>query len=149
MIPVNEILIALKLLNAVNNHIQLDGTSGLVYARRGLSDFWALMFGNKTKGLIRLDSKEEAAFKAMNFCKKKDKETLLRVYACVYLLYANYKIDRAAQVGGTLLGVFGKEVFPHIHDRELEFAFGMKPWELNTVVEEFKENPEINRWISS
>jgi hypothetical protein len=71
---------------------------------------------------VNLHSPEEAVEIAISTCIRKDRENQVRVAAFVTALYLQYEIERAAQVGGSLLKRFGKSWFPHIQDRELRFA---------------------------
>lgn len=73
-------------------------------------------------GNVNLHPSEKATEIALNTCIRKDKESQTRVAAFVTGLYLQHKIERAAQVGGSLLQRFGKSWFPHILDREKRFA---------------------------
>jgi hypothetical protein len=75
----------------------------------------------KTKN-VNLHSLEKAVEIATETCIRKDSESQVRVLAYVTALYMQYDIERAAQVGGSLLKHFGKSFFPHIKDREYRFA---------------------------
>jgi hypothetical protein len=92
-------------------------------------------------------SVQDAQRLALTKCQDKSKRTLLRVYACVDALYRNHEITRPAEVGGTLLAVFGKEVFPDIPERELRYAKGLLPWEVDKVAEQLAQLPEIASWL--
>lgn len=76
-------------------------------------------------GNVNLHSPEDSVEIAINTCIRNDKESQARVAAFVTALYLQYEIERAAQVGGSLLKRFGKSWFPHIKDRELHFALNV------------------------
>ena len=73
-------------------------------------------------GHVNLHTLEEAVEIAANTCIRKDKESQAKVAAFVTGLYMQHDIERAAQVGGSLLKRFGKSYFPRIKDREYRFA---------------------------
>ena len=73
-------------------------------------------------GNVNLHSAEEAIEIATNTCIRKDTDSQAKVVSFVTGLYLQHDIERAAQVGGSLLKRFGKSWFPHIKDRELRFA---------------------------
>ena len=50
-----------------------------------------------------------------------------------------HEIERAAQVGGSLLKRFGKSFFPHIKDRELRFAL-----DVDSELENYLYNQILN-----
>lgn len=54
-------------------------------------------------------------------------------------LSAQYEIERAAQIGGSLLNRFGKSWFPHIKDREIRFAL-----KVDTELENYLYNKILN-----
>lgn len=80
-------------------------------------DFVQLKTGN-----VNRHSLEEAIQIATSSCLRKDRESKARVAAFVSGLYLQHQVERAAQVGGSLLERFGKSWFPHINNRELRFA---------------------------
>ena len=82
-----------------------------------LFDFIQVKTGN-----VNLHSPEKAIKIAISTCLRKDKDSQTKVAAFITGLYLQHKIERAAQVGGSLLKHFGKSWFPHIADRELRFA---------------------------
>ncbi|MCG9887134.1 MAG: hypothetical protein MH825_16505 [Cyanobacteria bacterium] len=73
-------------------------------------------------GQVNLHSQEKAITISLKTCLRKDQESQEKVAAFVTGLYLQHRIERAAQVGGSLLKRFGKSWFPHIQDRELKFA---------------------------
>lgn len=73
-------------------------------------------------GNVNLNSPEKAIEIAVDTCIRKDTDSLARVVSFVTALYLQHDIERAAQVGGSLLKRFGKSWFPHIKNRELRFA---------------------------
>ncbi len=78
-------------------------------------------------GNVNLHSPEKAVKIAVSTCIRKDKDSQAKVAAFVTGLYLQHKVERAAQVGGSLLRHFGKSWFPHIQDRELRFALDVDP----------------------
>jgi hypothetical protein len=89
----------------------------LYQAGVGILDFIQVATGN-----VNIHSPENAVEIAINTCLRKDRVSQIKVAAFVTALYLQYDIERAAQVGGSLLKRFGKSWFPHIKDRELRFA---------------------------
>lgn len=88
----------------------------------GIFDFIQVKTGN-----VNLHSLEAAVKLATNTCLRKDSDSQAKVSAFVTSLYLQHEIERAAQVGGSLLKRFGKSWFPHIKDRELRFALEVDP----------------------
>jgi hypothetical protein len=89
----------------------------LYKAGDGVINFIQVATGN-----INLHSPEASVEIAINTCLRKDRVSQIKVAAFVTALYLQYDIERAAQIGGSLLKRFGKSWFPHIKDRELGFA---------------------------
>lgn len=79
-------------------------------------------FSQLKTGNVNLHSVEEAISIALKTCIRKDQESQREIIVFIKGLYLQYNIERAAQVGGSLLKRFGKSWFPHIQDRELRFA---------------------------
>ncbi len=79
-------------------------------------------FAQLKTGNVNLHSVEEAISIALKTCIRKDQKSQRKIIVFITGLYLQYKIERAAQVGGSLLKRFGKSWFPHIQDRELRFA---------------------------
>ncbi|MBD2683086.1 MULTISPECIES: hypothetical protein [Nostoc] len=122
-----------------------------------VSLFWSLANDEKTKkqvynlglkffdsiqvatGNVNLHSPEEAVKIAISTCIRKDRENQARVAAFVTALYLQYEIERAAQIGGSLLNRFGKSWFPHIKDREIRFAL-----KVDTELENYLYNQILN-----
>lgn len=84
---------------------------------KNLFDFFQV-----TTGQINLQSCEEAIETAITSCIRTEEEELVRVTAFITALYAQHKIHRGAQVGGSLRKRFGSSWFPHIKERELRYA---------------------------
>ncbi len=98
-------------------------------------DFVQLKTGN-----VNRHSLEEAIQIATSSCLKKDRESQARVAAFVSGLYLEHQVERAAQVGGSLLERFGKSWFPHINNRELRFAL-----KVDSELEKYLYNQIINQ----
>ncbi|MEX9880990.1 hypothetical protein AB7X05_05320 [Providencia rettgeri] len=75
-------------------------------------------------GKVSKRSESEEIFLAINSSNKQDKETLCEIVAVITTLFTTCKIERGAQVGGTLLAEFGDKVYPHIAERELGSMLG-------------------------
>ncbi|MEH2415125.1 hypothetical protein [Nostoc sp.] len=124
--------------------------------------FWSLANDEKTKkqvyslglkffdsiqaatGNINLHSPEEAVKIAISTCIRKDRENQSRVAAFVTALYLQYEIERAAQIGGSLLKRFGKSWFPNIKDKETRFAL-----KVDAELENFLYNQILNESLTT
>lgn len=99
-------------------------------------------------GKVSKRSESEEIFLAINSSNKQDKETLCEIVAVITTLFTTCKIERGAQIGGTLLAEFGDKVYPHIAERELRYKLpvnaGIKRKAYNMAMNEFdnimKEN---------
>lgn len=78
-------------------------------------------------GNVNLHSPKTAVKLATSTCLRRDSDSQAKVSAFVAGLYLQHEIERAAQVGGSLLKRFGKSWFPHIKNRELRFALEVDP----------------------
>lgn len=78
-----------------------------------------------------------------------DKEQALDAMACVAMLYDKHKITRPAEVGGTLITIFGKSVFPDISQKEgALFGKEIPIWEIQKYRTELVRNsPQIAQWL--
>ncbi|BAZ80901.1 hypothetical protein PN497_00890 [Sphaerospermopsis kisseleviana CS-549] len=111
--PVEKIAVALfwKLVKDENLRKQI------YQAGLGCFDFIQVATNN-----VNLRSPEEDIKIALRTCIRNDTDSKARITAFVTGLHLQHKIQRGAQVGGSLLRRFGKSYFPHINDRELRFA---------------------------
>lgn len=73
-------------------------------------------------GKVSKRSQKEAIELAIKTSVVKDKDTICRIIALITTLYATNTIERGAELGGTLLKEFGRDIFPHINNNELRFA---------------------------
>jgi hypothetical protein len=79
-------------------------------------------FAQVKAGRVNLHSSDKATEIALSTCIRRDDDSQTKVAAFVSALYLQHEINRAAQVGGSLLKRFGKSWFPRVKDKELRFA---------------------------
>ncbi len=91
-------------------------------------------------GKINKESLDEAIEIALEKCTKKDNENQIRITAFLTSLYKLHKIERGAQVGGSLLKRFGESWFPAIKKRELSYSFDVDRDIENLFYEKLKED---------
>lgn len=137
--------LGLKLFERIITNLANDEVLRSKFEENGKSimDFLQVNFGNVSKR-----SEEEEIFLAINSSDKQDKETLCEIVAVITTLFITCKIERGAQVGGTLLAEFGDKVYPHIAERELRYKLavnaGIKRKAYNMAMNDFdnimKEN---------
>ncbi|WP_272575186.1 hypothetical protein [Providencia sp. PROV273] len=137
--------LGLKLFERIITNLANDEVLRSKFEENGKSimDFLQVNLGKVSKR-----SESEEIFLAINSSDRQDKETLCEIVAVITTLFTTCKIERGAQVGGTLLAEFGDKVYPHIAERELRYKLpvnaGIKRKAYNMAMNDFdnimKEN---------
>lgn len=91
-------------------------------------------------GNINQHSIDDAIQISFNSSVKRDEETLCSILVIITALYATHDVNRGAITGGTLLKYLGKDVFPHIEEKELRFSKTIEPAILEHVTESIKSD---------